>query len=748
MDRLALAQLVPFVHPALATAALATGLIPVVIHLINRRRYRRVRWAAMLFLQAAQRRSAKRVWMERWLLLLVRIALIVLFGLALARPYFPASALGAIGSSRAHHILVLDNSLSMNAGMGGTASRFDQASLYAQAWLEALPPGDAVSVVTMGAGAEAVIDFPAYDRRLVRERLATITSTQRRVDIEGACALVNRILNESEAPAENQTIHIVSDLAHGSWHPGPGKGQETPAAYRALQRLADRLPHPREQLTVARMPGSVTENVAVTDLVCASPMVGTMMPLLLTATVTNFGDVVVRNGTLEFRRGGEIIRRQALPVLEPGQSTTASASTTLAQAGTHVLEARISGHSGDALREDDSRFLSLEVRQTRPVLLVDGRPGTTMLRGEAGYLATALAPQILRTPGDRLRDSDRFKGVTTTWRPKVIAAGDLLDEVLSDYDIVALCNVARLASETWQALERFARAGGGLMIFAGDALDLDNYNRFAHRDGSGVLPGTWVPANKASGTPTTFGAHNLTHAIVNPFQGFATSGLFLAQVSRYQPIALNSSRVEVVLEYEDGAEALVASTYGRGRVLTCTTTAGMAWNNLPAKGDYVSLMINAFAHLSPAHGTQRNLRVGETIRERLRPQETSQDLRIAPRGQPEEAARLAPLADGLALEYGPVQRAGAYRALIGTSVRRFVVNVDPMESDLASLDEAGFRSAVDRPLRFIGDAASPRTAPVIVRAGELSAALLCLVAWLALAEMGLAWWFGSSRSTG
>ena len=41
---------VPFIHPALAGAALATGLIPVLIHLINRRRHRRVSWAAMSFL--------------------------------------------------------------------------------------------------------------------------------------------------------------------------------------------------------------------------------------------------------------------------------------------------------------------------------------------------------------------------------------------------------------------------------------------------------------------------------------------------------------------------------------------------------------------------------------------------------------------------------------------------------------------------------------------------------------------------
>ena len=83
----------PFVHPTIAGIALLTGLIPVLIHFINRRRYRRVPWAAMSFLLAANRRSAKRVRLEQLLLMLARIGVIVLLGLTVARPYLPASAL-------------------------------------------------------------------------------------------------------------------------------------------------------------------------------------------------------------------------------------------------------------------------------------------------------------------------------------------------------------------------------------------------------------------------------------------------------------------------------------------------------------------------------------------------------------------------------------------------------------------------------------------------------------------------------
>ena len=85
-------------HPAIAAAALGMGVIPILVHLINRRRYRRVTWAAMSFLLAANRRSARRVRLEQWALLAARIAIIVLVGWAIARPYLPASAWIPLGN--------------------------------------------------------------------------------------------------------------------------------------------------------------------------------------------------------------------------------------------------------------------------------------------------------------------------------------------------------------------------------------------------------------------------------------------------------------------------------------------------------------------------------------------------------------------------------------------------------------------------------------------------------------------------
>ena len=62
------------------------GAIPIIIHLLNRRRFRQVEWAPMRYLKLTIRRNRRRIQIEQLLLLLLRIALPVLLFLLLARP--------------------------------------------------------------------------------------------------------------------------------------------------------------------------------------------------------------------------------------------------------------------------------------------------------------------------------------------------------------------------------------------------------------------------------------------------------------------------------------------------------------------------------------------------------------------------------------------------------------------------------------------------------------------------------------
>src|ERR1043166_5489811 len=117
---------------------------PVIIHLLNKRRYRTVTWAAMDFLREAVRRSRRILQIRDLLLLLLRTACVALFGLAMARPYFSQSGAVAGPGQPVHAVLVVDNSLSMGyQRLDGTL--LDEAKKKVREFVERLPPGSRVS---------------------------------------------------------------------------------------------------------------------------------------------------------------------------------------------------------------------------------------------------------------------------------------------------------------------------------------------------------------------------------------------------------------------------------------------------------------------------------------------------------------------------------------------------------------------------------------------------------------------------
>src|SRR6478736_9706545 len=97
------------------------GVIPLIIHLLNRRRFRRVEWAPMHYLKLTIQRNRRRIQIEQLLLLLLRIALPVLLFLLLARPLVNPTGLEKwlVGSGRISHVLLIDDSLSMGYASEG-----------------------------------------------------------------------------------------------------------------------------------------------------------------------------------------------------------------------------------------------------------------------------------------------------------------------------------------------------------------------------------------------------------------------------------------------------------------------------------------------------------------------------------------------------------------------------------------------------------------------------------------------------
>src|SRR3954452_23566328 len=115
---------------------LGAAAVPIIIHLLNRRKYREMPWAAMRFLLAAIQKNSRRIRVEHWLLLAIRTLVILLVVAAMAKPFLESlGGLPIIAGQRTHHVLVLDGSLSMAYATGETTC-WDQAKALAQQFVK------------------------------------------------------------------------------------------------------------------------------------------------------------------------------------------------------------------------------------------------------------------------------------------------------------------------------------------------------------------------------------------------------------------------------------------------------------------------------------------------------------------------------------------------------------------------------------------------------------------------------------
>src|SRR5262249_20195902 len=126
--------------------------VPLIIHLLNRQRYRRRPWAAMEFLLAAYKKQRRRLRTENLLLLLLRCLIPIALAFAIARPALRDSTVSSLLGGSCHHILVLDGSYSMGLLVQGQPSPWERQKTLAAQLLERVETkvGHKVSIAVAG----------------------------------------------------------------------------------------------------------------------------------------------------------------------------------------------------------------------------------------------------------------------------------------------------------------------------------------------------------------------------------------------------------------------------------------------------------------------------------------------------------------------------------------------------------------------------------------------------------------------
>jgi hypothetical protein len=362
---------------------------------------------------------------------------------------------------------------------------------------------------------------------------------------------------------------------------------------------------------------------------------------------------------------------------------------TFETAGSHVLEVFA---DADALKADNTALHAIQVWDRVPVLLVNGEPSNTPLRGETDFLEIALQPFGL----GKVNLADLLSART-------VGVNDLTADALNSVKVCVLANVSQLTDRQLSQVRDFVRDGGGLLVFPGPRLNIDWWNRTALPTRLLPLPLTGL-GGAAANPPATARvvAQPFTHPALELFNDQRNGRLSDGEVQTWFKLGSapnTNSPVTILASLDSGDPFLVEQSLGEGRVLYCNTSADTDWSNLPTRPFYLPLMQSLVTYLASTINPPRNLAVGKTLLAfAARGDIGKRAIITAPSGKRAEVP-IARRNDRGAVEFAGTAQPGIYTVTLpDNTLLHYVVSAPREESDLARLSDdeiAAFAKEMD-----------------------------------------------------
>jgi hypothetical protein len=646
-----------FETPVMLWGLLVAGL-PVAIHLIERRRARVLPFASIEFLLGGDARQARRLRIQQWLLLALRVALLAALALAFAKPYATPDSGPAVSSAQPSAVvLLLDNSASMAARDANGERLLDVVLDAARERVEAGGPLARFGVVTLSRPARALTTSLSGDQAEILRILDEVHLSERGADTSEALSEAQRLF--SDAVEEAKVLWIGSDRAHHAWAGAPRFESTTGESGGGWIEVAS-----LERVEILR-------NLSV-DGVTPTPGAGPSGETSFEVMISNHGD---ESAPAEVRvRIGELVSAVSLEIPAGGEeSATLYMALEVDLAARHgVVEVT---SPGDQLDADDLLFFDLSESRALRIAVVNGSPRSVPWLDEVFFVRAGLAAR--QDGGER-------------WSANHVPVEELTNGLLVHTDVVILANVGALADSQTLALRRFVTEGGGLFIAVGDQMSANSNVSYG-----GLLPAPIRTLKRRDTRSRERSADEQTQGLTleqrdHPIlRAFGADGLETLTRARARTLALlNDQRrpgVEILARWAQGEPALLELAMGEGRVLLLTTSLDRDGSDLVLRTSFVPFLQRTVEYLAGRFDGehQTDLEIGEPL------------LVEAPAGQgplvltgPQdleleiEAPRRRPGEPDLC-DIGVLERAGTYslsRRDAPLDMKNFSLNVDRAES--------------------------------------------------------------------
>ncbi len=632
--------------------------VPVVLHLIMRRKPVPHDFPALRFLRERAVANRRRLRLNHLLLLLLRVAALVLLALALSRPVLRGAGWLATGEGPVAAAFVFDTAPRM-ALREGNRSRLEQAAAMARVLFGKLPTGSKVAVVDTGGGAVAFAPTVAAAGSRI-DRLAVGTPV---VSLEAAIAEGLRVLGESGLG--RRELYVFTDCSRGGWG--------------GAAALDIAKTHPDTSALFIDVGSVNPQDFAIDAVDLTTDQIAAGTSLTLTAAVSRTGPAASRAVAVEMLGpDGRYTRRAVKPLAwKPGAAQEVAFEIAGLEPG--LRQGRVVVDGTDELDADDARFFTVEVGPPPRVLVAAPAPANRTGR----FLLEAIAPVALRKTGKARFDA------------QLVDVADLETVSWDDVQGLVLVDPPPLAPRTWDVIREWVSAGKGLVVWlgprAGDAA------RFNSASSQAVLGGRLVRVWRSPDRSNYIAPTRLDSPLLAAFRrvGDAVPWQDFPVVRHWEFEPLDEAgSAAVVASYRNGLPALLDRRVGEGTVVIVTTPVSQAaddpeaWNSLATGFEPWPFVILANETLLSAVDTtdDRNVVAGAPAVVHLAARDAATALVRTPAGDDFPAA-IDPKRASVTVT--ATQVPGNYAVRVGGDARAvrkgFSANLDPAAVDFVRL---------------------------------------------------------------
>lgn len=506
-----------FLYPSFLWA-LSLLAIPVIIHLFNFRRYKKIAFTNVRFLKQITEETTSRSKLKHLLVLLCRMLALAALVFAFSQPFLPAANLLPVENSTIVSVFV-DNSFSMELP-GRQSSKIEEAKKAAEEVVMAYKPSDRFQILTN--------DFEGSHQRIVNreEALARI----REIKISAAARTVSDVISRQQQAADGRvSSYFISDMQ--AWQTN-------------LQELEE---DTINRLVFVPIAGNIASNLSIDTCFFSEPFILKNKPAVIKTVISNFSENEIEQLSVRLIINGT---QKALTSISIAAGASAEAELVFTPdfSGFASGEIQITDHP---LTFDDRWFFNVKVNDKINTLLLS--PDTVNRFVRSAFASDALFNIAYQS--EKILDYGSFRSFSAI--------------VVSDFQTIN----SGMAAE----LDRYLRSGGVVILFPDTNVNLDSYNSFFRN----TISDKWEQPVAAELRADKLNFESRALSGIFDLKNQRDKNVDYPLVKKFfRTITVSSGIRESILALQDGSPLLSCYTVGKGKIYLAAQAASPAAGNL------------------------------------------------------------------------------------------------------------------------------------------------------------------------